>query len=125
MSQIEADSMLLLLRGLVVPCCAVPCLLSRFPLPSSSSVFCSVFCPAVSILRVTSHHNFPRSIFAFLQIFTVLLSMLAQLHNGKWALTRSDMNLKFEIELEIEKRRVKRRAHRCQELPIRVIEMVH
>lgn len=123
MSQIEADSMLLLLRGLVVLCCAV--LAVPFPSPSPFLVFGLLPCSAVSILRVTSHHNFPRSIFAFLQIFTVLLSMLAQLHNGKWALTRSDMNLKFEIELEIEKRRVKRRAHRCQELPIRVIEMAH
>lgn len=59
-------------RSRLTPCCcccvvwwcsAVLCLLCRFPLPlpSSSSVFCPVFCPAVSILRVTSHHYFPLS----------------------------------------------------------------
>lgn len=124
MSQIEADSMLLLLRGLVVLCCAV--LAVPFPSPSPFLVFGLLSC--LLSCRVNSQSHITSLLSSFLAPFSLFCKFSRrcyQLHNGKWALTRSDMNLKFEIELETEKRRVKRRAHRCQELPIRVIEMAH
>ena len=92
MSQIEADSMLLLLRGLVVLCCACCAVSLSLSLPRlRSSVLSSVLPCQFSESHHITTFLFPRSIFAFLQIFTALLSIT------QWEMGAHSLGHEFEI----------------------------